>query len=44
LSIKAGLRASEIAKLAWDTVLDPAGEVGSVIELSDRVAKKTVAA
>ena len=40
LSIKAGLRAGEIAKLTWDMVLDPTGEVGSVIELRDRVAKK----
>jgi integrase len=28
LSIKAGLRAGEIAKLTWDMVLDPIGEVG----------------
>ena len=28
LSIKAGLRADEIAKLTWDMVLDPTGEVG----------------
>jgi integrase len=40
LSVKAGLRAGEIAKLTWDMVLDPTGEVGSVIELRDRVAKK----
>jgi integrase len=40
LSVKAGLRADEIAKLTWDMVLDPTGEVGSVIELRDRVAKK----
>src|SRR5271169_4871067 len=40
LSIKAGLRAGEIAKLTWDMVLDPTGEVGSVIELHDRAAKK----
>jgi integrase len=44
LSIKAGLRAGEIAKLTWDMVLDPTGEVGSVIELRDCAAKKTVAA
>jgi hypothetical protein len=43
LSIKAGLRAGEIA-LTWDMVLDPTGEVGLVIEIRDRVAKKTVAA
>jgi integrase len=40
LSIKAGLRGGEIAKLTWDMVLDPTGEVESVIELRDRVAKK----
>jgi integrase len=40
LSIKAGLRAGEIAKLTWDMVLDPTGEVGSVIELRDHAAKK----
>ena len=39
LAAKAGLRASEIAKLTWDMVLDPAGSVGSVIELRDRAAK-----
>jgi integrase len=40
LSVKAGLRAGEIAGLTWDMVLDPTGEVGQVIELHDRVAKK----
>ena len=40
MSIKAGLRAGEIAKLTWDMVLDPTGEVGSVIELRDHAAKK----
>jgi integrase len=40
LSIKAGLRAGETAKITWDMVLDPTGEVGSVIELHDRAAKK----
>ena len=39
LAAKAGLRASEIAKLTWDMVLDPTGDVGSVIELHDIVAK-----
>ena len=39
LSIKAGLRAAEIAKLNWDMVLDPCGDVGSVIELRDHAAK-----
>jgi integrase len=36
---KAGLRAGEIAKLTWDMVLDPTGEISSVIELYDAVAK-----
>jgi integrase len=40
LSAKAGLRAGEIAGLSWDMVLDPSGEVGQLIELHDRVAKK----
>jgi integrase len=36
---KAGLRAGEIAKLTWDMVLDPTGDIGTVIELRDRAAK-----
>jgi integrase len=32
LSLKAGLRAGEIAKLTWDMVLGPTGEIGSVID------------
>lgn len=40
LSVKAGLRAAEIAKLSWDMVLNPSGEVGPIIELQDRIAKK----
>ena len=39
LSVRAGLRAGEIAKLSWDMVLDPAGHVGTVIELRDHAAK-----
>ena len=39
LAAKAGLRASEIAKLTWDMVLDPTGDIGSVIELRDAAAK-----
>jgi integrase/recombinase XerD len=39
LSMKAGLRAAEIAKLTWDMVLDPCGDVNSVIELRDHAAK-----
>ena len=40
LSVKAGLRAAEIAKLSWDMVLGPSGEVGVAIELQDKIAKK----
>src|ERR1700730_2252613 len=39
LAAKAGLRAGEIAKLTWDMVLDPTGDIGSVIELRDHAAK-----
>ena len=41
LSIKAGLRAGEIAKLTWDMVLDPSGQISAAIELRDWAAKKT---
>jgi integrase len=40
LSVKAGLRAGEIAGLTWEMVLDPTGEVGQAVELHDCVAKK----
>jgi integrase/recombinase XerD len=40
LSVKAGLRAAEIAKLSWDMVHDPSGEVGVAFELQDKIAKK----
>jgi integrase len=39
LAAKAGLRASEIAKLTWDMVLGPTGDIGALIELHDAVAK-----
>jgi integrase len=39
LAAKAGLRAGETANLTWDMVLDPTGDVGSVIELRDIAAK-----
>lgn len=39
LSIKAGLRAGEIAKLTWDMVLGASGEVGALLELRDHAAK-----
>lgn len=38
LSIKAGLRAGEIANLTWPMVLAPDGGVGSAIELQDCAA------
>ena len=40
LSVKAGLRAGEIANLSWDMVLDPSGQISAVIELRDWAAKK----
>jgi integrase len=40
LSVKAGLRAAEIAKLSWDMVLDAEGNVGTSIALHDRIAEK----
>src|ERR1700687_2021170 len=39
LAAKAGLRAGEIAKLTWDRVLEPTGDIGTVIELRDHAAK-----
>ncbi len=41
LSIKAGLRAAEIANLTWEMVLTPTAEIDSAIELHDRAAKKS---
>jgi integrase len=40
LSVRAGLRAAEIAKLEWPMVMDAAKKVGQTIELEDRIAKK----
>ncbi len=40
LSIKAGLRAAEIANLTWPMVLEPSGEIGQSLELQNRIAKK----
>jgi integrase len=39
LSVKAGLRAGEIAKLTWPMVLDTQGPVADSIELHDSAAK-----
>src|SRR3954452_19009532 len=41
LSVKAGLRAGEIAQLTWPMVLGPDGQVGEAIELIDAAAKKS---
>jgi integrase len=40
LSVKAGLRAGEIAGLTWDMVLEGDGDLGACIELRDKAAKK----
>jgi integrase/recombinase XerD len=40
LSVKAGLRAGEIANLTWPMVTDPSGNIDTVIALEDRIAKK----
>lgn len=40
LSVKAGLRAGEIANLTWPMVIDSDGKVGRIIELHDKAAKK----
>ena len=40
LSVRAGLRAAEIAKLTWNMVQGPSGEVGTTLELQDKIAKK----
>ena len=39
LSIKAGLRAGEIAKFTWEMVLGASGEIGVVLELRNQAAK-----
>ena len=40
LSLKAGLRAAEIAGLTWSMVVDADGKVADSISLEDRIAKK----
>jgi integrase len=40
LSVKAGLRAAEIANLTWPMVVEPSAEIGTSLELQDRIAKK----
>ena len=39
LSLKAGLRAKEIANLTWSMVTDPEGEILDVIRLTDKASK-----
>jgi integrase len=39
LSVKAGLRACEIAQLTWPMVLNAKGEIGTILELPARAAK-----
>jgi integrase len=39
LSVKGGLRVGEIARLRWPMLLDANGEVGSVIEVRNEIAK-----
>jgi hypothetical protein len=36
LSVKAGLRAGEIANLTWPMLAEPTGEIGKSLELQDR--------
>ena len=40
LSVKAGLRAAEIAMLDWSMVLDANGKLSSTIDVRDSIAKK----
>jgi len=40
LSVRAGLRAAEIAKLDWSMVLDARGQVADTIAIRDAIAKK----
>ena len=40
LSLKAGLRAAEIAKLTWEMIETAEGDIGTSIELQDSAAKK----
>src|SRR5262252_11234078 len=39
LSVRAGLRAKEIALATWDMVLDADGNVGDTLELHDKASK-----
>ena len=39
LSVKAGLRAKEISELTWSMVLDPEGNFGDAIHLTNKASK-----
>src|SRR6516165_10071952 len=39
LSVRAGLRAKEIARVTWSMVLDADGHVGDALELHDKASK-----
>jgi integrase/recombinase XerD len=39
LSVKAGLRAKEIAELTWSMITDADGDIGSSIHLTDKASK-----
>ena len=39
LSVKAGLRAGEIANLTWEMIETPTGDIGTSVELRDGAAK-----
>lgn len=41
LSLRAGLRACEIAGLDWEMVTNANGRVGDVVDVQDRIAKKS---
>ena len=43
LSVKAGLRAGEIAGLTWDMVLGPSGEIGTTSNFTTRPQRKAAA-
>jgi integrase len=40
LSVRAGLRAAEIAKITWPMVLDARGHIGDMLVVTDHIAKK----
>jgi integrase len=40
LSVRAGLRAAEIAQLRWPMVLDARGRIGDTLVVTDHIAKK----